>query len=142
MKAKTGDRVKVHYTLKDSNGDVVESSEKEMPLEFTIGEGNVIPGFENGIIGMQVNDKNTVNIPSDEAYGPRDETKTFEFGKKNAPQDFDPRIGDMVQLHRPDGKAFAVKVLDKTDTGFLMDANHPLAGKDLIFDLRLIEIMK
>lgn len=142
MKAKIGDKVKVHYTLKDSKGKIIESSENEMPIEFVIGEGSVIPGFENGIIGMQVDDKKTVNIPSDKAYGPRDETKTFEFGKKNAPQDFDPRIGDMVQLHRPDGKAFAVKVIDKTDTGFLMDANHPLAGKDLTFDLRLVEIMK
>jgi len=142
LKAKKGDIVKVHYTLKDSNGEVIESSEKAVPIEFTIGEGSVIPGFENGIVGMQVNDIKTVDIPSDEAYGPRDETKTFEYAKKNAPNDFDPRIGDIVQLHRPNGKAVAVKVLDKTTTGFLMDANHPLAGKDLTFDLQLVEIMK
>lgn len=141
MEAKKGDKVKVHYTVKESSGEVIESSDESMPIEFTIGEGNVIPGFENGIIGMKVNDTKTIDVPCDEAYGQRDEKKTFEFPKKSAPQDFDPRIGDMVQLHRPDGKSFAVKVLDKSDTGFQMDANHPLAGKDLIFDLKLIDII-
>jgi peptidylprolyl isomerase len=142
LEAKKGDRVKVHYTVKESTGEVIESSDNTMPLEFTIGEGTVIPGFENGVTGMKVNTTRTVNIPCDEAYGPRDETKTFEFPRKSTPTDFDPRIGDMVQLHRPDGKAFSVKVLEKRDTGFLMDANHPLAGKDLIFDLKLVDIIK
>ena len=142
MEAKKGDKVKVHYTVKESNGEVIESSDKTMPLEFTIGEGAVIGGFENGVIGMKANDSKTINLKCDDAYGPRDDKKTFEYAKKNTPVDFDPRIGDMVQLHRPNGKAFSVKVLEKRNTGYLMDANHPLAGKDLIFDLKLVAIIK
>ncbi len=142
MEAKSGDKVKVHYTVKESNGEVIESSDNTMPIEFTIGEGAVISGFESGIVGMKESDTKTINIKCDDAYGPRDETKTFEYARKNTPVDFDPRIGDMVQLHRPDGKAFSVKVLEKRDTGYLMDANHPLAGKDLIFDLKLVAIIK
>jgi peptidylprolyl isomerase len=142
LEAKKGNRVKVHYTVKESNGEVIESSDNTMPLEFAIGEGRVIPGFENGVTGMKVDETKTVNVPCEDAYGARDDTKTFEFARKNSPTDFDPRIGDMVQLHRPDGKAFSVKVLEKRETGFLMDANHPLAGKDLIFDLKLVEIIK
>ena len=141
MESKKGDKVKVHYTVKESSGEIIESSDSSIPMEFIIGEGGVIPGFEKGVIGMKVNDTKMLNIPCDEAYGPRDETKTFEFARKNAPQEFDPRIGDLVQLHRPDGKAFSVTVLDKTETGFLMDANHPLAGKDLIFELKLVAII-
>ncbi len=140
MEAKKGDKVKVHYTVKEASGEVIESSDNTMPLEFTIGEGNVIPGFENGVIGMKIDDSKTVNVPCDQAYGARDEKKTFEFPKKSTPADFDPGIGNMVQLHRPDGKAFSVKVLEERETGYLMDANHPLAGKDLIFDLKLVDI--
>ncbi len=142
MEAKKGNKIKVHYTVKEATGEEIESSYDTMPIEFIIGEGGVIPGFENGVIGMKENETKTINVPCDEAYGPRDETKTFEFSNKSTPPDFDPRIGDMVQLHRPDGKAFSVKVLEKRSTGYLMDANHPLVGKDLIFDLKLIEIIE
>ncbi len=140
MEAKIGDKVKVHYTLKEVDGNIIESSDETMPMEFTIGDDNVIPGFEKGIIGMKVNETKTVNVPCDEAYGQRDETRVFEYPKSSAPQYFDPRVGDMAQLHRPNGKAFSVKVLKKTETSFLMDANHPLVGKDLIFDIKLIAI--
>jgi peptidylprolyl isomerase len=141
MEAKNGDRVKVHYTLKDSNGEVIESSRDTLPIEFIIGEGKVIPGFEKGIAGMKVNEKKTVNLPPEEGYGPRSKDKVFEFSRKNAPGDFDPRIGSTIQMHRPDGKAIVVTILGKTDNGFIMDANHPLAGKELTFDLELIEIV-
>jgi peptidylprolyl isomerase len=142
MPAKKGDKVKVHYTLKDINGNVVESSVNSMPIEFTIGEGRVIAGFEKNIIGMEPKDAKTVTMPPDDAYGPRNEKKVFEFDKKNAPGDFEPQIGQSIQMHRPDGKSFVVTVLSRTDKGFMMDANHPLAGKELIFDLELIEILK
>lgn len=142
MKAKSGDKVKVHYTLKDANGEVVESSLNSQPLEFTIGEGRVIPGFEKGITGMAATETKTITIPPEDAYGLRDEKRMFEFERKNAPGDFDPQIGQTVQMHRPDGKAVVVTVMSRTEKGFMMDANHPLAGKYLTFDLELIEIIK
>ena len=142
MPAKTGDKVKVHYTLKDSNGEVVESSLQTLPIEFTIGEGSVIPGFEKNILGMEPKETKTVKIPPEDAYGHHDEKKVFEFPKKNAPGDFDPRIGHTIQMHRPDGKAVIVTVLSRTENGYMMDANHPLAGKELTFDLELVEIVK
>ncbi|HDH05389.1 MAG TPA: peptidylprolyl isomerase [Nitrospirae bacterium] len=141
MPAKNGDKVRVHYTLKDANGEVVESSTNTIPIEFTIGEGKVIPGFEKNIIGMNPEETKTIKVTPEDAYGPRDEKKIFEFAKKNAPGDFDPRIGQTMQMHRPDGKAFVVTVVDRTENGFMMDANHPLAGKELAFDLELVEIV-
>ncbi len=142
MPAKKGDKVKVHYTLKDINGKVVESSVNTHPIEFIIGEGKVIPGFEKNMIGMKPGDARTVTIPPEDAYGPRDEKKVFEFDKNNAPGDFDPRVGQTLKMHRPDGKSFTVTVLSRTEKGFMMDANHPLAGKELNFDLELVEIVK
>lgn len=142
MPAKNGDKVKVHYTLKDINGTVVESSVNLIPIEFTIGEGKVITGFEKNVIGMRPKDTKTVTIPPEDAYGTRDEKKVFEFDKKKAPGDFAPQVGQSIQMHRPDGKSFVVTVLSQTEKGFMMDANHPLAGKELIFDLELVEIVK
>jgi peptidylprolyl isomerase len=141
MPAKTGDKVKVHYTLKDAKGTVVESSRDSMPIEFEIGKGTVILGFEENITGMSPSEKKTVVIPPDHAYGARDEKKIFEYSRKQAPGEFDPRIGDSVQLHWPDGKKFPVTVIGKSDKSFTMDANHPLAGKELTFDLELLEIL-
>ncbi|GBD95855.1 MAG TPA: peptidylprolyl isomerase [Nitrospirae bacterium] len=142
MPAKNGDKVKVHYTLKDANGEVVESSINTGPIEFTIGEGKVIPGFEKNIIGMEPEDTRSIKIPPEDAYGPHDEKKVFEFDKKNAPEDFSPQIGQSIQMHRPDGKAFVVTVAGRSEKGFMMDANHPLAGKELVFDLELVEIVE
>lgn len=141
LQAKHGDRVKVHYTLKDAKGQVIESSKETAPIEFTIGESKVIPGFEKGILGIAINESKTITIPPEEAYGLHDERKVFDFERKNAPGDFDPRVGDTVKMHRPDGKSVPVTVVAITEKGFLMDANHPLAGKELIFDLELVEIV-
>ena len=142
MTAKNGDTVKVHYTLKDINGNEVESSSKSDPIEFKIGEGKTIPGFDKGVTGMTVNETKTITIKPEDAYGPHDKNKIFEFEKKSAPGDFDPQIGQPIQMHRPDGKAIVVTVIGKTGKGFMMDANHPLAGKELIFELTLVEIVK
>jgi FKBP-type peptidyl-prolyl cis-trans isomerase 2 len=142
MKAKNGDTVKVHYTLKDIEGKEVESSSKSDPIEFKIGEGKTIPGFDKGVTGMTVNESKTITINPEDAYGPHDKNKIFEFDKKSAPEAFDPQIGQSIQMHRPDGKTVVVTVIGKTTNGFMMDANHPLAGKELIFDLTLVEIVK
>ena len=142
MKAKQGDLVKVHYSLKDSKGNVVESSRDLAPIEFTIGESKVIPGFEKEIDGMAPGETKTALISPKDAYGLRDEKKIFEFDKSKAPGDFAPRVGDTVKMHRPDGNALPVIVVAATDKSYTMDANHPLAGKELSFDLELLEIIK
>ena len=141
MPAKNGDTVKVHYTLKDANGEVVETSINSEPIDFKIGAGNVIPGFEKAVMGMELNEKKSIEIAPEDAYGPRDEKKIFEYERSKAPQDFNPQIGQTIQLHRPDGKSFTATVLGETEKGFKMDANHPLAGKKLNFDLELVEIV-
>ncbi len=141
MQVKKGDKVKVHYTLKTEDGEVMESSVGAVPMEFTVGEGKVIQGFDNGVIGMKSGDSKTITVSENEAYGFRDEKKIFEYGKDRIPQGFEPQIGQIVQMHTPDGKGFPVTILGFTDKGFKMDANHPLAGKTLIFDLELVEII-
>ena len=140
MQAKNGNKVKVHYTLK-VDGEVVESSAGAVPLEVTLGEGRMIPGFENGIIGMALGESKTITVPAEEAYGHRNENMVFEFSRDRAPQGFEPQIGQMVRMHRPDGSSFTVTVIDVNEKGFKMDANHPLAGKELVFDLELVEIV-
>ncbi|MDH4027767.1 MAG: peptidylprolyl isomerase [Nitrospirota bacterium] len=142
MQAKQGDKVKLHYTLKDSMGEVIETSKDLMPIEFTIGEGQVIPGIEKGVTGMKPGDTKTVTIPPEDGYGLREEKKIFEYARKNAPDNFDARVGQTVKLHRPNGRPVPVIVLEVNEKCFKMDANHPLAGKELVFDLELVEIMK
>ncbi|TNF52585.1 peptidylprolyl isomerase [bacterium] len=138
---KKGDTVKVHYTLKNERGEVLESSKETMPLEFIIGEGNVVPGFEKGIIGMKSGESRTITVPEEDGYGSYEERKVFEFPKERAPSDFDPSLGQSVQLHAPDGTKFSVTVIGKTDKAFKMDANHPMAGKTLVFDVELVELL-
>lgn len=140
MKAKDGDGVKVNYTLKIRTDEVVETSVDRGPLVFTLGEKQMIPGFENGILEMEPGETKTLHIPAPEAYGPRDERLVFEFDRSKAPESFDPCIGQRLQMNRPDGQTFAVTVIKRTEKGFMMDANHPLAGEDLTFDLELLEI--
>ncbi len=140
MKAKVGDKVRVHYTLRIDD-EVFESSVGMKPIEFVIGNGDLLPGFENGVIDMSPGETKTIHIPAEEAYGPRDENKVFDFDRSRAPEGFEPEIGQMVQMYRPDGKSIIVTVVDITDEYFKMDANHPLAGKDLTFDLELVEIV-
>ncbi|GBE06139.1 MAG TPA: peptidylprolyl isomerase [Nitrospirae bacterium] len=141
MRAKKDDKVKVHYTLKLGDGEVVESSKGALPMEFTIGAGNVVPGFEKGVIGMKAGDTKTITVPSGEAYGPHEEKKIFEYGKERIPTDLDMRVGQVIQMHAPDGSKFPVTVTGVTEKGFQMDANHPLAGKELTFNLELVEII-
>jgi len=141
MNAKIGDKVKVHYTLKLDTGEIVESSWDSLPLEFTLGEGKMIPGFENGVIGMIVGEKKTINVPHEQAYGTRNEAMVFEFPRSRCPEGFDPQIGHQVQMFMPNGQSFVVTVKEITQDGFIMDGNHPLAGKNLTFDLELMEIV-
>jgi FKBP-type peptidyl-prolyl cis-trans isomerase 2 len=139
-KAKSGDKVKVHYTGKLNNGEVFDSSDGKEPLEFVIGEHKIIPGFENGIIGMGKGDKKTINIPSDEAYGQyRDELRA-NVERGQFPPDISPEIGMQLKLETPEGQPIIVIITEIADENITIDANHPLAGQDLTFDVELVEV--
>ncbi len=138
--AKTGDTVRVHYTGKLQNGTVFDSSVGGDPLEFTLGQGQVIPGFEQAVTGMQVGENRTVTIPVDQAYGPHRDDLVLEVGRDKLPPDLTPEIGMQLQMNRTDGGITVVTVTDISETTITIDANPPLAGKDLIFDLELVSI--
>lgn len=138
---KEGDMVKVHYTGKFDDGTVFDSSEDSTPMEFTVGKGEVFQRVDEGVIGMNPGETKTIRIPMEEAYGPHKEERIFEFDKTRAPEGFDPVIGQVVQMYRVDGLPVRATVIGKSETSFTMDCNHPLSGKDLIFDITLVEIV-
>lgn len=146
--AKEGDKVKVHYTGKLENGDIFDSSEcgedecgcEKGPLEFTIGEGEVIPGFEKGVIGMSVGESKTLNIPVEDGYGKRQDEMVAMVEREHLPPDLTPEVGMSLEVTQEDGSEFQVVITEMTDTHVTLDANHPLAGRDLTFDIRLMEI--
>ncbi|HID72290.1 MAG TPA: peptidylprolyl isomerase [Thermoplasmata archaeon] len=139
--AKDGDTVRVHYTGKLEDGSVFDTSRGGEPLEFTIGAGQIIPGFEKAIIGMEPGNSKTIKIPSEEAYGPRREDMMVVVEKSQFPEDIKPVVGQELQIRQGDGLAIPVTVVEVTESKVTLDANHPLAGKDLTFDIELIEIL-
>ncbi|MDA8168120.1 MAG: peptidylprolyl isomerase [Nitrospiraceae bacterium] len=140
MTAKNGDTVKVHYTGKFDDGFVFDSSDGREPLEFTIGKHQVIKGFEEGVEGMSVGESKSIKISSDEAYGPRHENLMLRFRRDQFPPNIKPEVGLTLQLRQPDGGILDVMVTGITEEKVTLDANHPLAGKDLNFDVKLVEI--
>jgi peptidylprolyl isomerase len=141
VKAKQGDTVKIHFTGKMQDDTVVETSQDRGPLEFKIGEGDVISGLEQGIIGMQVGDKKTLTISPEEAFGlPRDELMV-DLNKDDIPEGIKLAVGVHLNIQASDGQTFKVKVVDVREDTVTLDANHPLAGVTLIFDVELIEIV-
>ncbi|MBI4685747.1 MAG: FKBP-type peptidyl-prolyl cis-trans isomerase [Nitrospirae bacterium] len=139
-KVKEGDTVRVHYTGRLEDGTVFDSSEEDSPLEFTIGKSDLIKGFEQGVLGMSAGESKTIRIQAEDAYGSHKQGMVFEFQKHKAPENFNPEIGQQVNMHRADGQLVAVTVVGKSDTSFTMDCNHLLAGKNLVFDIKLVEI--
>lgn len=147
--AKSGDKVRVHYTGRLEDGSVFDSSEcresdcgcDSGPLEFTIGEGTVIPGFEKGVIGMAPGDEKTINIPVEEAYGERQEHMVAQVPRAELPADIQPEVGMQLEVTQEGGHSFPVLITEVSDAEVTLDANHPLAGRALIFDLRLVEIL-
>ncbi|TDN85893.1 FKBP-type peptidyl-prolyl cis-trans isomerase SlpA [Salegentibacter sp. 24] len=138
---KANDTVKVHYTGKLSDGQVFDSSvERGEPIEFTMGQGQLIPGFENGLIDMKVNEKKTINIPKEEAYGEPREELVQEVQKSQLPEDIKPEVGMGLVSKSPDGQEMNLVVKDVKEETIVVDGNHPLAGKDLVFDLEVVEI--
>jgi len=139
--AKEGDTVRVHYTGKLEDGTVFDTSEDGASMEFKIGAGELLKAFEEGVTGMAIGETKTIQIPAEEAYGPRKDEMVFEFDRTRAPENFDAEIGQELQMYRADGKPVTLTVIGKSEKSFTMDCNHSLAGKNLTFDVRLEEIL-
>lgn len=140
MKAKANDKVKVHYKGTLSSGEMFDSSEGKDPLEFTLGTGQVIPGFDNGIIGMQVDESKTINIPSAEAYGEPKQELIQQVPKAQLPPEIKPEVGLQLMSQTPEGQQIPLVVTAVNEETITVDANHPLAGKDLTFEITLVSI--
>lgn len=138
--AKQGDTVHVHYTGSLEDGGVFDSSDGRDPLSFTIGSGQVIPGFEEAVIGMALNDKKNVKIPVDQAYGPRNEELVLTVPNNQIPADIKPEVGMKLQMQGPENTPVVVEITEVADEHVKLDANPPLAGKDLVFDIELVQI--
>jgi len=138
--AQSGDNVKVHYTGKLQEGDVFDSSEGREPLEFRIGDGKVIPGFEQGVVGMEIGEKKQISISPEEGYGVRNEELVAVIKRELLPSDIDTSVGQQLQVKQKDGTAIQLVVTAATEDDVTLDANHPLSGKTLLFDVELVEI--
>ncbi|MFC1937723.1 peptidylprolyl isomerase [Chloroflexota bacterium] len=140
VKAESGDTVKIHYTGTLEDGTVFDTSVERDPLEFTLGQGQLIPGFEQAVIGMKIGDLKTINIPADQAYGPYRDDLILVIERDQLPEDLVPEVGQQLQITQADGEVVRVMVSDVSEATVTIDANHPLAGKDLTFEIKLIEI--
>ena len=138
--AKKGDKVKVHYHGRLNDGTTFDSSQDRQPLEFEVGSGMVIKGFDEGVTGMSVGDKKTISIPPEEAYGQRHEEMVIAFSRSNFPPDIEPEIGMTLNMHSENGQELPVVITAINDNTITLDANHPLAGQELVFDIELLDI--
>ncbi|HEV2707073.1 MAG TPA: peptidylprolyl isomerase [Pyrinomonadaceae bacterium] len=136
--AKNGDTVRVHYTGRFEDGEVFDSSEGGEPLEFTLGTGQVIPGFEQAILGMRVGEAKRVEIEPDDAYGPRHESLITSLAREHARFPVEPQVGMNLLLPLADGQQLEIVITEVTETHVTIDGNHPLAGRTLTFDLTLV----
>ena len=141
QQVKSGDKIKVHYHGRLTNGETFDKSEGREPLEFEVGSGMVIKGFDDGVTGMAVGDKKTINIPADEAYGPKNPEMVIDMPKDRFPKDMEIEVGMPLSMSDGQGQQFQVVVAEVQEEVIILDANHPLAGEDLIFDLELVEII-
>ena len=141
QQAQNGDKVKVHYHGKLRTGETFDSSQGREPLEFTVGSGQVIKGFDDGVRGMTPGDKKTVEIPVDEAYGEKENERIVEFPKSQFPPEMNPEVGMQLVMSDGSGQQIPVLVTEVKEESVMLDANHPLAGQDLIFDIELVEIV-
>lgn len=140
MQAKKGDAVQVHYTGKLEDGSVFDTSANREPLGFTLGDGNMIKGFDTAVDGMAIGDKKTVTIPAAEAYGERRDDMMIDVPIEQVPADIKPEIGMQLTLQGGNGQPMPVTVTDIDEKKITLDANHQLAGKDLIFDIELVKV--
>jgi peptidylprolyl isomerase len=138
--ARDGNSVKVHYTGTLDDGTVFDTSDGREPLEFTLGEGHVIPGFENAVRGMSPGETKTATIPAQDAYGMREPAAVFEVSRAQLPADVEPEEGQQLGLQDQHGRMIPAVVTEVTDTSVTIDANHPLAGRDLTFKIELVDV--
>lgn len=137
---KNGDTVKVHYHGTLDDGTVFDSSHERDPLNFTLGQGEIIPGFENAVQGMSQGDSKNVSIPPDEAYGQRQEDNMLQVNQSDIPEEINPEKGMVLQVKTQDGQSRNVTVAEITDETVTLDGNHPLAGENLNFEINLVEV--
>lgn len=142
MAVAKGDKIKVQYVGKLKDGTVFDKSEENQPLEFTVGEGKIIPDFERAVEGMNVGENKTVDIQSQRAYGERDESLVRKFDRSALPPGFEPKKGMIIELHLPTGDAIPATISDVGGNYVVVDLNHPLAGKDLEFDIKVVGVDK
>ena len=138
--AKAGDAVKVHYTGKLEDGTVFDTSEGSEPLAFTIGVGEVIPGFDQAVVGMRVGESREVTIQADDAYGERNEALSQTLDRDRVRLGVEPELGMNIEMHAPDGTVIPLTITEVTEKTVTLDANHPLAGLNLHFALQLVQI--
>jgi len=139
-KIKEGDTVKVHYTGTLEDGSVFDSSREREPLEFTLGKGQLIPGFEKAVTDMEIGESAKITIPTDEAYGEPREDLIISVPKTQLPDDVEPKVGLQLQVNQPNGEPVPVRITEVGDENLKLDANHPLAGRDLTFDIEVIDV--
>ncbi len=140
VQVKSGDTVSVHYIGTLEDGTAFDSSEGSDPLEFAIGSGNVIPGFEQAVLGMNLGESKTVTIPADDAYGPYVEERVLVVERQQIPADMSIDIGAQLQIQQEGGMVIPVIITDITENEVTLDANHPLAGEDLTFKITLVSV--
>ena len=140
QQVKTGDTVKVHYQGRLTDGSTFDSSEGREPLEFEVGSGMVIKGFDDGVVGMVVGDKKILNIPAEEAYGDINDEMLVEFPREQFPEDMVPEVGMRLNMTNGDGQVIPVLITEVKEDTVMLDANHPLAGEALVSDIELVEI--
>jgi peptidylprolyl isomerase len=139
--AKTGDTVRIHFTGRLTDGTEFDTSRGREPLEFQIGAGEIIPGIEEAVEGMNVGETNTVTVPADRAYGPHHGEAMQRIPRAEIPDHIQLSPGLRLQAQRSDGQQILLTVVEVTETELMVDANHPLAGQDLVFDLELVEVV-
>ncbi len=137
---KANNTVKVHYTGKLADGQVFDTSEGKEPIEFVLGQGRLIPGFEQGLIDMKLNEKKTISIAKEEAYGEVNEQLIQEIERANLPQDMEPKVGMGLVSKSPEGQEMNLMIIEVKEESVVIDGNHPLAGRDLVFDLEVVGI--
>ena len=139
--AKFGNTVRVHYTGKLEDGTIFDSSDKDKPFEFTIGDGKIIKELEQAMVGMRPDESKTIQVAADNAFGPHLKDLVAVVKLDQIPENIQPKVGQQLEMNQENNEKIIVRVTEVTDTSATLDANHPLAGKDLTFDIRLVEIM-
>jgi FKBP-type peptidyl-prolyl cis-trans isomerase 2 len=137
---KKGDKVKVHYTGKLTDETIFDSSREREPIEFTVGAGQMIEGFDNAVVGMKIGDTKVVEIPSDKAYGPKREEAIITINKNQLGEGLDPQVGMQLEATQADGRKQILVIQEVKGEEIVLDGNHPLAGKELIFDIEVVEV--